>query len=177
LAYDIRIKDNFSINIAGLGTYASKSGFGKGYMEFQNDALSFTSKGNLYSPQQITGWGVMIQPRHYLLPNANAPIGLYAGPYLMYRKVWITSETTVCDSVGCTPKDTVRNLNIFAGGVLIGGRLGVVKNIFSIDFYVGAGIKLSKYKDESKFTRFRKVKDLDFSGVTPTIGLSIGILK
>lgn len=177
LAYDIAIKDKFSINIIGLGTYASRGGYGGGYLKFQEDALSFDFKGSYYSPTMITGFGLAVQFRHYLLPNADAPVGLYVAPYISYRKVWITSETSFWDGEKYVTKDKIRNLDIFSAGVLIGGRLAVIKNIFSIDIYAGAGLKLSKYTDESKFTRFKKIRDLDFSGVTPTIGLSIGILK
>lgn len=177
LTYDIAIKDKFSINITGLGTYASRGGYGNIYLNSQKEALSFDYYGNYYSPRMITDFGLAVQLRHYLLPNVDAPVGLYVAPYISYRKVWLTSEANVWDGEKYIIKDKIRNLDIFSAGVLVGGRLAVIKKIFSIDIYAGAGLKLSKYTDESKFTRFKKIRDLDFSGVTPTIGLSIGILK
>ena len=177
LTYDIAIKEKFSISITGLGTYASRGGYGDNYLKNQEGALSFIDQGLFYSPKMITGFGIMVQPRHYLLPNVDAPVGLYVAPYFSYRKVWITSEAYVWEGDQYITKDKIRNLDIFSAGVLIGGRLGVIKNLFSIDIYGGAGLKLSKYTDDSNFTRYKRIWDLDYSGVTPTIGLSIGILK
>ena len=60
LAYDIAIKDKFSINIIGLGTYASRGGYGDIYLNSQKEALSFNFGGNYYSPRMITGFVFMV---------------------------------------------------------------------------------------------------------------------
>jgi len=38
-------------------------------------------------------------------------------------------------------------------------------------------LRLSKYFRESHFTKYKKWNNIDYSGVLPTAGISIGILK
>jgi hypothetical protein len=99
---------------------------------------------------------------------------LYASPYLLYRHAWILSITGSWEG---SEEQLTRDLDVFAGGVLIGWRLAVIKGKFSIDTYFGAGMRLAKYADESHLTRFKSRTALDYSGVTPTGGISVGILK
>jgi hypothetical protein len=67
-------------------------------------------------------------------------------------------------------------LNIFALGANIGWKFTFMKVLY-IDIYVGGQIRLAKYDDEENFTRYKSLNNIDFSGVMPTAGLSIGILK
>ncbi|MBI2968002.1 MAG: hypothetical protein HYY40_09335 [Bacteroidetes bacterium] len=178
LSYDRKISDNWSLLFSGIGTYASEGGYGGNYLKSQEDNLAFyDNSGNWYSPSLITGFGATIQARNYLYTWSQLPAGLYAAPYLMYRKVWITNTTSYWNEGTLMQDDKIKNLDVFSGGVLLGGRIGVFKNIYSIDFNFGAGLRLAKYTDEKNFTRFKRWTSLDYSGVLPTAGISIGILK
>ena len=177
MSYDRKVSDKWSINMSGQGTYASENGYGKMYLESQKNVLSYTIGDMYFSPRMITGFGAGIEGRNYLRSRSGLPLGLYAAPYLSYRKVWMTSTSYSWENDKPVEKDHTRNLDIFSGGVLLGGRLGVIKKIYSVDFSAGAGIRFSKYSDENHFTRFRTMKALDYSGVLPTASLKIGILK
>ena len=106
LSYERAINDKFSIDVAGLGTYVSKSGMGGGYLTKQDLELYNAETGfyNPYNPEMITGWGVFVQAKSFLLTkyysNLKAPIGLYAAPQLMYRDILITGiENVWADTV------------------------------------------------------------------------------
>ena len=171
------IKNNFSLNISFSGTYGSKGGYGDKYLAVQEDNVSFVDNGYYYSPQMITGWGAAVQGRNYLNKNANAPLGIYAAPYLSFREVWLTSENYYYLNDAGIQKDITKELYIMGGGVVVGDRIALISKMFSLDFFVGAGLRLSKYADEDNFTRYKKWTSLDYSGVLPNAGIRIGILK
>jgi len=43
--------------------------------------------------------------------------------------------------------------------------------------YVGGALRLSKYDGDSKFTKYKQLRNIDFSGVMPNFGVKIGIVK
>ena len=52
-----------------------------------------------------------------------------------------------------------------------------VFDVLSVDIHIGGVLRLSKYYRESHFTKYKKWNNIDYSGVLPTAGISIGILK
>ncbi len=62
------------------------------------------------------------------------------------------------------------------GGVIIGSKFTLAK-VLCIDAYIGGGMRLSKYYNEKTFTKYKKWYNIDYSGILPTAGINIGILK
>ncbi len=182
LSYERALRKNFSIDISAMGTYVSSSGWGSGYLKDQA-LLAFDEASNSYFEYQgrvITGWGIALQSRNYLLPrigsDIKAPFGLYAAPQLMYRKTWITGYTTdFVDSVWKENKIT-QNLDVYSLGVILGGKFTIAK-VICVDMYLGGAWRFSKYTNEKNLTRNKGWRNIDYSGVLPTAGITIGILK
>lgn len=186
LSYERAIKENFSIDFTALATYVTKNSFGGGYFKAQ-DLYAYAGETNSYyqyEGEMMTGYGGIIQTRNYLLPRINpkykAPYGLYASPYLMYRKIIISGiyyTDIYRDSIWVTNEnEVIQNLDIGSAGVILGYCFPVL-DVLSIDVYVGGVLRLSKYYSESHFTKYKKWNNIDYSGVLPTAGVSIGILK
>ena len=182
LSYERAINDKFSIDVAGLGTYVSKSGMGGGYLTKQD--LEFynaeTNSYNPYNPEMLTGWGIFIQAKSFLLTkyysNLKAPIGLYAAPQLMYRDILITGIENVWTDTVYVEKEVKQNLDVLAAGVILGVKFAFLK-VLCIDMYVGGVLRLSKYTDEKSCTKYKQWNNIDYSGVLPAAGINIGILK
>lgn len=184
ISYERIINDKFSINVSGMGTYATEQGISSLY--FANQALSYfdkiTNAYRTYEGEVMAGGGLSVQVRNYLLENYNpkqkAPAGLYAAPQLMYRRMWITGNYMEYEEEEdeWVEKEITQHLNVFAGGVILGIKLPVMK-VLTVDLFVGGNIRLSKYNDEKGFTKYKDWFNIDFSGVFPTAGIGIGILK
>jgi len=184
ISYERIINDKFSINVSGMATYATEQGISSIY--FANQALSFfdekTDTYSTYEGEVMSGGGLSVQVRNYLLANYNpkqkAPAGLYAAPQLMYRRMWITGNYLEYEEEDdeWVEKEITQHLNVFAGGVILGMKLPVMR-VLTVDLFVGGNIRLSKYNDEKGFTRYKDWFNIDFSGVFPTAGIGIGILK
>jgi uncharacterized membrane protein len=187
LSYERVLDPRYSVNITGMATYSTKQGLSNYYFSNQSFAL-FDRESNQYNSYQgevMSGGGVIVQFRNYLLANQTkrqkAPLGLYAAPQIMYRNMSITGITR--QMVETTPAvfemvdvKVYQHLNIFAGGVILGYKLSLFK-VLAIDIFAGGNIKLSKYKNEDDFTKYKNMKNIDFSGVSPVAGIAIGILK
>ena len=129
--------------------------------------------------------GLNVQFRNYLLANhpnrPQAPLGLYAAPQLMYRRMSITGYYQELEEVSpgqpeLVDKEINQHLNIYAGGVIVGLKLPLFK-VLTVDLFAGGNIKLSKYNNEDGFTKYKDWFNIDFSGVSPIVGIAIGILK
>ena len=131
-------------------------------------------------PRNITGLGGCVKGKNYLFskinPEKKAPLGLYAAPQLMYRRIWITGNKLVLEDDEWVEKEITQYLNVFAGGVILGTKISFMK-VLAVDLYVGGNIRLCKYDNESGFTKYKGSKNIDYSGITPTVGISVGILK
>jgi len=187
LSYERILNDRFSLNIAGMATYSTKQGMSNFYFSNQSfayfDALS--NSYHSYEGEVMAGGGLNVQFRNYLLaryPNRQkAPLGLYAAPQLMYRKMKITGYYQEMEEVEpgefeLVDKQITQHLNIYAGGVILG--LKVPRNrALTIDLFAGGNIKRSKYNNEDGFTKYKDWLNIDFSGVSPIAGIAIGILK
>jgi len=187
LSYERVLNPRFSFNVAYMGTYSTKQGLSNYYFSNQSFAM-FDKASNQYTSYQgevMSGGGVIVQFRNYLLANQpgrqKAPLGLYAAPEIMFRKLSITGITkqlveTDPGVFNMVDQKVYQHLNIFAGGVILGYKLPLFK-VLAIDIFVGGNIKLSKYKNETDFTKYKNMKNIDFSGVSPVAGIAIGILK
>jgi hypothetical protein len=187
LSYERVLNSRFSVNLSGMATYSTKQGISNYWFSNQSFAY-FDAANNLYQPYEgevMAGGGINIQFRNYLLANHNerqkAPLGLYAAPQVTYRNMKITGYTREWTEVEpgeweMVDKQIVQHLNIFAGGVMVGMKIPLFKVLF-VDIFAGGNIRLSKYRDEEGFTRYKDWFNIDFSGVSPVAGIAIGILK
>lgn len=183
VSYEHAFTKNFALEIAGMGTYVTKNGLGKSY--FGDQSFSFTSSTGsqvFYSGEMISGWGITVQPKNYILakinPDISAPLGFYAAPLFMYRKIWLTGREYKFDSKTkeTTTIDVTQNLDVIATGLTIGGKFTISK-VICMDVYAGGMMRLSWYSSEKKFTKYKSWNQIDYSGILPVAGISIGILK
>ena len=189
LSYERVIDPRFSVSITGLATYSTTQGISNYY--FSNQSFSYfnavTDRYESYSGEVMSGGGVSVQFRNYLLANhpgrRTAPLGLYAAPQLMYRNMAITGYYQEMEPTEEDPlqfelvnKEIRQHLNIYAAGAVLGFRIPVLK-VLAVDVFAGGNIRLSKYADEDNFTRYKDWFNIDFSGVSPVAGIAIGILK
>jgi len=187
LSYERILNGRFSINVAGMATYSTKQGMSNFYFSNQSfayfDALS--NSYHSYEGEVMAGGGLNVQFRNYLLashPNRQkAPLGLYAAPQLMYRKMLITGYYQEMEEINpgefeLVDKQITQHLNIYAGGVILGLKVPLFK-VLTVDLFAGGNIKLSKYNNEDGFTKYKDWFNIDFSGVSPVAGIAVGILK
>lgn len=173
-----------SLEISAMATYAAREGVANYYLSNQKLDYYNASLDSYvpYESENITGYGTALSWRNYLLPrtrpNYVAPKGAYAAPSFMYRRLTLSGfdyvfneETGVNEQV-----EVEQYLNIFSGGILAGWQF-VLWNALTADIYVGGMVRLSKYDGNSGFTKYKEVSNIDFSGVMPTFGLKIGIVK
>ncbi len=178
------INSKNSFEISGMATYATDEGISNFYlsnqqMEYYNDAISAYDP---YESKNISGFGTTLQWKNYLLSTINRRYtvlkGLYAAPYTMYRRIWITGmdrqfneEEDIWEDI-----EIVQKLHVLAGGVIIGWQFPIAK-VLTVDVFVGGVIRLTKNDDESELTKYKKWDNIDYSGVLPRVGIKIGILK
>ena len=187
LSYERILKPAFSFIIGGMATYSTNQGISNYYFSNQSFACldAATNEYRSYEGEVISGGGLNVQFRNYLLANhpgrKKAPLGLYAAPQVMFRKILIKGNQP--ERVEVEPgnwewqdKEIKQHLNIYAGGVIIGLKLPLF-NALAIDIFAGGNIKLSGYSNEESFTKYKDWFNIDFSGVTPVAGIAIGILK
>jgi hypothetical protein len=187
LSYERVLNPRFSLNVGGMATYSTTQGLSNYY--FSNQSFAYldvaTNEYHAYQGEVMSGGGINIQFRNYLLANhpnrQKAPLGLYAAPQFMYRKMTITGnyremEETNPGVFEIVDKKIIQHLNIFAGGVILGLKVPLFK-VLVVDLFAGGNIKLSKYKNEDGFTKYKDWFNIDFSGVSPVAGIAIGILK
>jgi len=184
LTYERAFGSKLSFSLSGLATYASEEGISNFYL--QKQALEyFNAALSSYMPyynKNISGFGTVMELRNYLLTDIykrqKSPVGLYASGNFMFRRLWLRGldDFRNPDTGEWEEVEVGRLLNIYAFGANIGWRLGFIKAL-SVDFYLGGLIKLAKYDDEDNFTRYKRFGNLDFSGVMPTFGINVGILK
>ncbi|MBE9512208.1 MAG: hypothetical protein IMY71_15160 [Bacteroidetes bacterium] len=184
LSYERLLTDKFSVSISALATYATEQGMSQYF--FKNQRFEYLSASSnsyeIYQGESIAGTGIVLQGKNYLMANFKtknkAPLGLYAAPQLMYRRIWITGEAMeyIEDDNEWVEKEITQRLNICSAGVVIGTKIPVMK-VLLVDIFVGGNIRLSKYDEESGLTKYKKWYNIDYSGVFPTAGIGIGILK
>ncbi len=187
MSYEKIITPSLSLSVGGMATYSTSQGISNFY--FTNQSFAFldasTKEFRTYKGEVISGGGLNVQIRNYLLANhpgrKKAPLGLYAAPQIMYRRIAIKGnhQEYVEDDTGVwewQQKEITQHLNIYAGGVILGFKLPLF-NALAIDIFAGGNIKLSSYTNEESFTKYKNLFNIDFSGVSPVAGIAIGILK
>ncbi|MBN2214215.1 MAG: hypothetical protein JW723_08220 [Bacteroidales bacterium] len=184
ISYERKFNERNTIEISGMATYANNQGISDFYLskqslEYYNERLSIWDP---YESENFSGFGATLQWKNYLLPAVNSGYavfkGLYAAPYGMYRRIWITGLDWQYFPEEDEWKDVeiIQKLNILAGGVIIGWQFPIAK-VLSVDIFAGGVIRLSHYDTESGFTKYKKWDNIDYSGVLPRAGIKIGILK
>ena len=187
LSYERILTPSISFSIGGMATYSTNQGLSNYY--FTNQSFAYldaaTNEFRTYQGEVISGGGLNVQLRNYLLANhparKKAPLGLYAAPQFMYRRIsikgnhpeYIEVET---DAWGWQNKEITQRLNIYAGGVILGLKVPLF-NALAVDIFAGGNIKLSGYSNEDGFTKYKDWFNIDFSGVSPVAGIAVGILK
>ena len=173
-----------SIELSAMATYASKEGIANYYLSNQSLQYFSADKNDYvsYESENISGLGGSLSWRNYLLPRSKAgyaaPRGLYVAPIVMYRRLALSGfdqeyneEEDQIELIEVT-----QNLNVFSGGFNVGWQF-VLWNAITADVYVGGMLRLSKYDDDDKFTKYSQLQNIDFSGVMPNFGVKIGIVK
>jgi len=187
LSYERIISHSLSFSVGGMATYSTDQGISNYYFSNQSFAIldASTKEYRTYEGEVISGGGLNVQFRNYLMANhpgrKKAPLGLYAAPQFMYRRIaikgtqpeYVEVETDVWE---WQDKEITQRLNIYAGGVILGFKLPLF-NTLAIDVFAGGNIKLSGYSNEEGFTKYKDWFNIDFSGVSPVAGIAIGILK
>ena len=173
-----------SLELSAMATYASKEGLAKYYLSNQS-LMYYSAEAADYIPydsENISGFGGSFSWRNYLLSRPNpyysAPGGPYVASMVMYRRVtlsgfdWVYNEEEDMTEM----VEVIQHLNVFSGGFMAGWQL-VLWKVVTADVYIGGMIRLSNYDGTSGFTKYKKMQNIDFSGVMPSVGVKIGIVK
>jgi hypothetical protein len=169
-----KLVNNKSLNIGLMGTYASTRGLAKPYLKAQEFSYKDATTNTTYNLDdiQVLGFGIDIQLRKYLAKNKNIFSGFYIAPEIFYRKLFLESSVFVNN----TQSTINRKLDLGYIGYSVGYQK-IYKDMLTIDGYLGGGLFLSKYNDESTFTKFRTNYQLDYSGIYFNMGVLVGILR
>ena len=117
-----------------------------------------TYGSSLGSSKENIGYGFEFQYRSYLGKGSfqtNFPI--YLASQFMFRRI-------------------NSSFNVYYFGVLLGCQV-FVNQIFTLDLNFGGGLRLSQADGAKSFTRYKGITDLDYSGVIPRFGMTIGIIQ
>jgi hypothetical protein len=184
LSFEKVLNRGNSVELSAMATYATKEGIANYYLSNQSLAYFNATLNDYvsYESENISGFGGSLAWRNYLLPRSrsqySAPRGLYVAPVVMYRRLTLSGfdqqyneEEEIFE-----PMEVTRKLNVFSGGFYTGWQF-VLWNAITADVYVGGVLRLSKYDDEKKFTKYSQMQNIDFSGVMPQAGVKIGIVK
>jgi hypothetical protein len=129
------------------------------------------------------GYGGEFQYRSYLGKGSfqtNYPI--YLASQFMFRRIDSYSKNTTYTFDNVLMKDvtsiteTKSSYNVYYFGVLLGCQV-FVNQIFTVDVNFGGGLRLSQVDGAKSFTRYKGISDLDYSGVIPRFGVTIGIIQ
>lgn len=180
MEYEQQVADRFALNFMGMGSYLSKKGLGSWYLgSLGRERFSDMDKegGPIYNPKALSGLGLIVQGRQYYYEHDHAPKGLYVGPTVMYRNMNLLVERRNELSNVQIEEEKQRSLGIFKVGIITGAQLPIVSKNFVFDAYGGAVFRVSSYGDETGLSDYKAWTALDHTGVTFTLGLSIGIVK
>lgn len=181
LEYERQVADRFTLSFMGMGTYLSRNGLGGWYLNslgrsnFDQTIKSNGQKTTIpYKAEVMAGAGLIVQGRQYFYAHDDEPKGLYFGPTVMYRRLSLTTKTqNSVQNIEIKEKQQ-RSLGIFKGGIIAGAQLPIISKKLVFDAYGGAVFRMSSYGDETGPSDYNAWTALDHSGVTFTIGLSVG---
>ncbi|MDF1571476.1 MAG: hypothetical protein P1P82_07670 [Bacteroidales bacterium] len=184
LAVERVLNKGNALELSAMATYASKKGFARYYLANQKLEYYNADRADYlpYSSENITGFGGSVAWKNYLLARTDvsysAPGGPYVAPMGMFRRLTLSGfdhiyneEEEIYETV-----EVIQYLNVFSGGFLAGWQF-VFWDVVTADVYLGGMIRLSKYDGEEGFTKYKALQNVDFSGVLPTIGIKLGIVK
>ena len=182
ITYERALTRKIGLSLSGLATYATEEGLSGYYMS--NQRLEYYNMSlDSYMPyhnKNISGYGVMLEMKNYLLTDhyrrQRAPVGLYASPSLMFRRLWLSGLSEYIFEDEWFTEEVTQLLNIYSAGASLGWKFRLIKVLY-LDVYAGGLIRLAKYDHEEGFTRYKPLGNIDYSGVSPTFGISIGILR
>lgn len=173
-----------SIELSAMATYATKDGIANYYIS--NQSLSYYNETladyTSYESENISGFGGSFAWRNYLLPRTKSNYSALKGPYvatmILYRRLILSGFDEVFNEEEGKNEvaEVVQNLNVFSGGFLAGWQFILWKAI-AADVYVGGVIRLSKYDGDARITKYKQLQNIDFSGVMPSFGVKIGVVK
>ena len=182
ISFEKVINRQSSINISAMLTYSTRNGFSGNYL-MKQDLEYFDSETNNYSHitgDMLSGFGINTQWRKYLLSdiysNFDAPIGLYAGTEIMFRKIWITGKYVEYINNTSVENEVTQKLDILSTGLILGYKLTLFK-VLAVDVHIGGGMRMSHYENEKGLTKYKRWRNIDYSGVMPSIGINIGIMQ
>jgi hypothetical protein len=138
--------------------------------------------GSTSSNKENIGYGAELQYRSYLGKGSfqtNYPI--YLASQFMFRRINSYEEIPYGGDIDpisgiAADKKTQSSFNVYYFGLLLGCQV-FVNQIFTVDLNFGGGLRLSQVDGEKSFTRYKGITDLDYSGVIPRFGLTIGIIQ
>lgn len=172
LTHEHRISPRYSLNLGLMGTYASTRGLAKPYLSAQEFTYKDATNNKVYSLDNVEalGYGVNFQLRKYLSKNPSQQLkGVYLAPELFYRRLSLTSLVE-------KDLEVHRILNLGYVGYAFGYQR-IIRDIVSLDTYVGGGFFLSQYTDEKHLTRYRNNYQVDFTGMYFNMGVLVGIVR
>lgn len=182
ISYERRINRKMSLEFSGMTTYATREGLSSYFIKNQ-EFNYFDARSNVYKPyngEHISGFGLIAEYKNYLLAELNkrqaAPVGLYAASRVMMRRFFLSGTKHVNVDDELIEKEITQCLNVYGAGVFLGIKISIIKAL-AIDLFAGGIMRLSQYDADSHFTRYKSPGQIDYSGVLPTAGIKIGILK
>ena len=172
LTHEQRISSRYSVNLGLMGTYASTRGLAKPYLSAQEFTYKDANSNKVYSLDNVEalGYGINFQLRKYLAKNPSKQLkGVYLAPEIFYRRLNLTSLVE-------NDLEIHRTLNLGYVGYAFGYQR-ILRDIVSLDTYVGGGFFLSQYTDEKHLTRYRNNYQVDFTGMYFNMGVLVGIVR
>lgn len=143
--------------------------------------------------ESITGFLAEVQFRYYLIhPSFEGMDTKYGGarwqpyvaPYYQYTSISKEFPGYYYDPLGGLSKEytTNRDITAHAGGVLVGCRALLTKNLF-VDLTLGGGFRLSEVKDSYSIVLPEPVPvynnfdifDYEYKGIAPKVAFTVGI--
>ena len=143
--------------------------------------------------ESISGFTGELQFRYYLIhpsfEGMDTKLGgarwqPYVAPYYQYSSISKEFPGYYYDPLGGTSKEytTSRDITAHAGGVLVGCRALLTKNLF-VDLTVGGGFRLSDVKDSYSIVLTEPVPvyndfdifDYEYKGIAPKVAFTVGI--
>jgi hypothetical protein len=136
--------------------------------------LKLSKKEDYYNRLGVNG---EVQYRINLLYNKEAISKIarqystfpYFAPFIQYRYEEIRDKVTVGDVVNYQPSYVHSGF----AGVLFGFRFTAMENRFCMNVYGGGGLKVSDTKGAKKYDDFLEV---GYTGLTPKLGIQVGIV-
>jgi hypothetical protein len=176
IAREGRLNDRNTWQLALMGTYASTRGLAKPYLRAQEFSYYDTETQSTYNLYDVEarGAGINFQLKRYLGNEPELFKGFYSGPEIFVRFLNLHSPVFVPGSG--EQKEIVRDLYLGFAGYMFGYQ-HIIREVISLDIYLGGGLFYSQYGDQSSPTRYRNNFQVDYTGIFFNTGIYIGVVK